>query len=94
MYIPGFQVTIFGGSDDDALMFEKLEITVGIMTMGDNVQVCVHVDQDDLPDNLTNDQKTCLATFFQYLFRVTFFNIVTPHNGLNITKHAGSRDNV
>ena len=65
---------------------------VGIQGMNDNIQVWVQVDTDDLPDNLTNDQKTCLASLFEYLFKLTFFNIVTPHNGLNITKNVGSRD--
>ena len=91
---PGFLVTIFGGTDGDVLMFKKLEIEVGICTMDDNVQVWVQVDEDDLPDQLTNDQKTCLATFFQYLFKLAFCNIVTPENGLKITKHVGSRDSV
>ena len=87
-------MTIFGGCDCDALMFKKLEIKVGIMKMDDNVQVCVRAATDDLPDNLTNDQKACLATFFQYLFKLTFCNIVTPQNGLNMTKNAGCRDDV
>ena len=62
--------------------------------MDENVQVWVRVKKDDLPENITNDQKASLATFFEYLFKLTFFNIVTPENGLNITKHIGSADNV
>ena len=75
-------------------MFKRLEIIVEISTMDDNVQACVYVDKDDLPDQLTSDQKTCLATLFEYLFNLTFHNIVTPENGLTITKSLEESDTV
>ena len=90
--MPGFQLTIFGGSDYDGLMFKKLEIMVRIQEIDGNIHVRVQVDKDDLPENLTSDQKSCLASLFEYLFKLMFFNIVTPRNGLKLTKNAGSRD--